>query len=78
MGWSTSETCLEIGTIEGALRVDDHEADGPFEESLLVNLGSLLAHQTIKEIRGYLLRCWPISPSKGPCTPASNAASRQT
>lgn len=33
-------TRLEVGTIEGAVRIDDHEADAPFEESLLVELGT--------------------------------------
>jgi hypothetical protein len=38
MGWGVQRTRLEVGTIEGAVRIDDHEADAPFEESLLVEL----------------------------------------
>jgi hypothetical protein len=50
-GKSVEGTHLEIGTIEGAVRIDDHEADAPFEEGLLVELGILSAYGTNKGVR---------------------------
>jgi hypothetical protein len=51
-------THLEIGTIEGTIRINDHESDAPFEDSSLVELWVLLARRTDKEICGVdLPRC---------------------
>jgi hypothetical protein len=41
-------TRFEIGTIEGTIRIDDHESDAPLEDSSLIELWVLLAGRTDK------------------------------
>lgn len=45
-GWVVGRTHLEIGTIEGAVRINDHEADAPFEDGFVIELRMLLVCRT--------------------------------
>jgi hypothetical protein len=51
-------TNLEIGTVKGTIRINDHESDAPLEDSSLIELWVLLAGRTDKKICGVdLPRC---------------------